>query len=255
MACSHRRRDGRPRCSNEAETRQDFGESDGARSTCIDDPPRRCSQVDDEDRGTALVKLRSEIQPATTVTPCEMQSPLVEGGGEIREGTKRDTSAKKDLPVHEHANAGQLEPEVLLRAVRQQIAEENARCELDPLEPMAGRAGEVTRCPLSSVCPLTVLVSREPPLGLPDGWSELKCESGIVTVEIDETEPGGELGTFSEELADVVLAVTGPTVQREKLPLFATRPRRHGLRRTRRRSCPRQARWALKLVVPSRRAS
>ena len=162
-----------------------------------------------------LLELRPEVQPATTAAPGEMKPPLIDAGGDIREGTKRRAGAKEKLPRHDYPDAGELEADVLLRAVRQEVAEHDRRIEIHLLEPMT-RGGRERPCgPLGSGSALSRLVASDTVLVPPDRRSELKRQIGIIAIKIEDAEAGSEFGVLPEERPDVVLAVTGAGVQRE----------------------------------------
>lgn len=176
----------------------------------------------------AFFYLWSEVQPAASASPAEMNPGLIDVGAEVDEVAERRACPRERAAKDRHPRTRKLERYVLLAAVGEEIAEQQLRVDLELVSATLRCGDELTNGGCRTLGVLSRLEVSRPPLVTPDCGGQLKGNLRVIALEIEqETEVRDELGAINEELRQVVFPAGGQGIQPKQLARRTTRPRRH----------------------------
>lgn len=216
--------------SDETEIDEYVGKMYGGR---LAHPPMRWSgaEVDVKNGGTAFFGLRTEVQPATSSTPHEVEALDVDEGTDVEETSECAPCHRQSVPMDGDAAGVCVERDVLLSSVDEKIAEKKIGIEFNTVEEIASGDRETTPGFDGSLGPLRRTPTFECSLQPPDGRGDLERDVGVVMSKIDVAKLYENLGMLEKKCAEVVFAVGRERVKAKELSERTTRRRRHLLRR------------------------
>lgn len=122
------------------------------------------SEINEESWCSSFSLLCPEVQSATPSTPAEMKPRLIDVRDDVIEAPHGHPRAGERMVMNVYMHFVELEADVLLRRVREEIAEKDVDVELDALTVVASSADEPASSPIGSLGPRFTLKLGRPPL-------------------------------------------------------------------------------------------